>query len=54
MKCLFVYSPELETAYNFCRELTDIFEEDITKSEAKQRIRIWKILVRTSGLNCFD
>ncbi|MCP4112620.1 MAG: transposase, partial [Desulfobacteraceae bacterium] len=30
------------------------FEEDITKSEAKQRISIWKILVRTSGLNCFD
>ncbi|MCP4112821.1 MAG: transposase, partial [Desulfobacteraceae bacterium] len=54
LKCLFVYSPELETAYNFCRELTDIFEEDITKSEAKQRIRIRKILVRTSGLNCFD
>ncbi len=54
LKCLFGHSPELELAYNFCRELTDIFEEDITKSEAKQRIRIWKILVGTSGLNCFD
>ncbi len=54
LKCLFGHSPELETAYNFCRELTDIFEEDITKREAKQRIRIWKISVRTSGLKCFD
>ncbi len=54
LKCLFVYSPELETAYNFSRDLTDIFEEDITKREAKQRIRIWKILVGTSGLKCFD
>ena len=54
LKCLFGHSPKLETAYSFCRELTDIFEDDISKSEAKQRIRIWKILVRTSGLNCFD
>jgi transposase len=54
LKCLFGHSPELEKAYNFCMELTDIFEDDISKSEAKQRIRIWKILVRTSGLKCFD
>ncbi len=54
LECLFGHSPELELAYNFCRELTDIFEEDITKSESKRRIRIWKIPVGTSGLNCFD
>ncbi len=29
LKCLFGHSPELETAYNFCREPTDIFEDDI-------------------------
>ncbi len=27
LKCLFGHSPELEKAYNFRRELTDIFEE---------------------------
>ncbi len=54
LKCLFGHSPKLETAYRFCMELTDIFEDDISKSEAKQRIRIWKIPVRTSGLKCFD
>ncbi len=54
LKCLFGHSSELETAYNFCRELTDIFEEDISKREAKQKIKIWKIQVRVSGLKCFD
>jgi transposase len=54
LKCLFGHSPELETAYNFCRELTDIFEDDISKSEAARKIRIWKIRVGTSGLKCFD
>ena len=54
LECLFGHSPELELAYNLCRELTDIFEDDISKSEAKHRIRIWKTRVRLSGLNCFD
>ncbi len=54
LKCLFGHSPELETAYNFCQELTDIFEEDISKREAKQKIKIWKIQVRVSGLKCFN
>ncbi|QTA88097.1 Transposase domain-containing protein [Desulfonema magnum] len=54
LKRLFGYSPDLKLAYDFCRELTDIFEEDISKSEAKRKIRIWKIQVGVSGLNCFD
>jgi transposase len=54
LKCLFGYSPELETAYSFCAQLTDIFEDDISKSEAGRKIRIWKIQVRLSGLKCFD
>ncbi|MCP3943458.1 MAG: ISL3 family transposase [Desulfobacteraceae bacterium] len=54
LECLFGHSPELKKAYDFCRELTDIFEDDISKSEAARKIRIWKIRVRTSGLKCFD
>jgi len=53
-ECLFGHSPELETAYRLCQELTDIFEEDISKSEAKRRIGNWKLWVRLSGLSCYD
>ncbi len=51
---LFEHSPELETAYWLCRELTDIFEEDISKSEAGRRIHNWKIRVRLNGVSCYD
>nr|WP_246556352.1 ISL3 family transposase [Desulfonema magnum] len=54
LKRLFGHSPVLELAYDFCKELTDIFEEDISKSEAKRKIRIWKIRVGANGLDCFD
>ncbi len=54
LKCLFGHSPELEMAYILCNDLTDIFNENITKSEAKHRIGVWKIQVRLSGLKCFD
>ena len=54
LKCLFGYSPESETAYSFCAQLADIFEDDISKSEAGRKIRIRKIQVRPSGLKCFD
>ncbi|MDM8522612.1 ISL3 family transposase [Desulfococcaceae bacterium HSG8] len=54
LNCLFGYSPELKLAYDFCNELTDIFEEDICKSDAEREIRIWKIRVGASGLKCFD
>ncbi|MCP4346158.1 MAG: transposase [Desulfobacterales bacterium] len=54
LKCLFGHSPELELAYNLCKELTDIFDENITKSNAKYRIGVWKIRVGLSGLKCFD
>ncbi len=54
LECLSGHSPELELAYRLCKELTDIFDEDITKSNAKHRIGVWKIRVRLSGLKCFD
>jgi len=54
LKHLFTHSPELELAYNLCRELTDILEEDISRGDAKRRIRNWKTMVRLSGPDCFD
>jgi len=54
LKCLFKYSPVLKLAYKLCNDLTDIFEKDISKSNAKRRINNWKKRVRKSGLTCFD
>jgi len=54
LKCLFSHSPELEVGYNLSNNLTNIFDDDISKNEALRRIRNWKMQVRLSGLNCFD
>lgn len=54
LEYLFGHSPELEAAYGLCQELTDIFDEDISKSEAKRRINIWKIRVELSDSDCYD
>lgn len=51
---LFEYSPELKQAYTFREELTAIFEEDINKTEATQRIEGWQKSVTKNGLSCFD
>jgi len=54
LKCLFQYSPILELAYTLCNDLTDIFEDDISKSVATCRINDWKKNVEESGLKCFN
>ena len=54
LKCLFRHSPILELAYKLCNELTDIFEDDISKSAATRRINDWKKKVEESGLKCFN
>ena len=54
LKCLFRHSPILELAYKLCNELTDIFEDDISKSVATRRINDWKKQVEESDLNCFN
>jgi len=53
LKYLFNLSPMLESAYNLCRKLTDIFEENISKSKAKRKIKNWRKKVEKSGLTCF-
>ena len=54
LKCLFRYSPILELAYKPCNDLTDIFEDDISKSVAACRINDWKKKIKESGLKCFN
>lgn len=54
LQLLFLHSPLLEQAYNLINDLTAIFNEDITKQEAKKKINAWKGRVRKSKLKCFD
>ena len=54
LECLFKHSPLLELASDFSNDLTDIFEEDISKSKAKRKINSWKKRVKRSDLTCFD
>jgi transposase len=54
LKHLFRYSPTLELVYTLCNELTDIFEDDISKSVATRKINDWKKGVEESSLKCFN
>jgi transposase len=51
---LFSYSPMLALAYIFCRALTEIFDRNLSVSEAKLTLAAWKQLVAESKLECFD
>jgi transposase len=54
LKRLFEKSPSLEQAYKKREELTGIFEEDLTKEEAIEKINKWQKEVEESGLRCFE
>lgn len=51
---LFEYSPDLKKAYDIQNEMSDIFNQNLTKGEATQLIENWIHRVELSGLNCFD
>ncbi len=51
---LFSYSPALKQAYDLRRQLTAIFEQDLSKKVAKIKIQAWIKRVKKSGLKCFD
>jgi transposase len=53
LKYLFELSPSLESAYDLCKQLTDIFDEEISKGKAKLKIKKWKKKIKKSGLTCF-
>lgn len=54
LKRVFEYSPKLEKAYSLREELTQIFEEDYRKIEAKNAMKDWCERVRESGIKEFD
>jgi transposase len=51
---LFEYSPQLELAYDFCQELTGIFNQDMTKHQGKKKLKDWMKRVAESELTCFN
>jgi transposase len=52
--CLFEHSPCLKMAYEFCHELTAIFDTQLSKREGKRQVWTWMKKVRASKLQCFD
>ncbi len=51
---LFEHSPSLKLAYSFSQELTEIFDQDLSKRQAQHHIKVWKKRVKQSGLTCFN
>jgi transposase len=51
---LLEYSPLLRLAYDLRLNLTAIFDQDLTKTEATQKIKAWCQDVQQTGLTCFD
>ena len=54
MKLLFQHSPLLKMAYDFRNELTAIFDAELSKPQAKRKLKSWIKTVRRKGLTCFD
>lgn len=54
LRLLFKLSPDLKKAYGFREELTNIFEQKLSKAKATRKINNWQKRVRASGLTCFD
>jgi transposase len=51
---LFKYSPLLREAYQLKKELTGLFDSDLPRRRAKQRITGWMNRVKRSSVRCFD
>jgi transposase len=51
---LFKYSPLLQQAYQLKKELTGLFDSDLPRRRAKQRITGWMNRVKRSSVRCFD
>ena len=52
--CLFGHSSCLKMAYEFCGELTTIFDTQMSQKEGKEKLQEWMQKVRASQLRCFD
>ena len=54
LKLLFRYAPQLKQAYELQQQLTAIFDQRISVTSAKTKIRAWIKRIARSGLRCFD
>jgi len=54
LRLLFRYSPKLKQAYALQQQLTAVFDQHISPTSAKTKIRAWTKRVARSGLRCFD
>ena len=54
LKRVFAYAPDLERAYTYREQLTALFEQELSKEEAKQEIKKWRRRVKASGLKCYE
>jgi len=54
LRLLFRYSPKLKQAYDLQQQLTAIFDQHISPTSAKTKIRAWIKRVARSELRCFD
>ena len=54
LKRFFRHSPQAKVAYVLSEQLTNIFDQDISKPMAKRKIKAWIRRVKKSGLSCFD
>jgi transposase len=54
LKRLFAYSPDLERAYGYREQLTALFEGELSKEQARQKLKKWQKQVGASGLRCYD
>jgi transposase len=52
--CLLGYSSCLKMAYEFCGELTAIFDTQMSQKEGKHQLQQWMQKVRASQVRCFD
>jgi transposase len=51
---LFTYSPDLRLAYDFCQDLTALFESPLSRRAGKRPLQHWRQGVRASPLQCFE
>jgi len=54
LQLLFKYSPLIKTAYNFRNKLTKIFNQPISKKQARRKINQWIKSVERSEITCFN
>ena len=54
LRLLFRYSPKLKQAYGLQQQLTAIFDQHISPTSAKSKIRAWIKRIARSELRCFD